>query len=482
MEFEPVIGLEVHAQLLTESKIFCKCSTQFGSEQNKQVCPICLGMPGVLPVLNKKVIDFAIKMGLATNCQISPHSIMARKNYFYPDLPKGYQISQYEEPICKRGYLKIDVNGKLKRIRLNRIHLEEDAGKSVHAEEYVEESETLIDLNRCGVPLLEIVSEPDINSPHEAYLYLNQLRQILQYLGICDGNMEEGSLRCDGNVSIKAVGETKLGISTELKNMNTFHGLEKALEYEVERQKKIIKSGGQIAKETLLWDSSRNMAIPMRSKEMAHDYRYFPEPDLVSIEVAHEWIERIRSTMPEMPMQRKVRFMREYNLPAYDAEVLTDTKSLADYYEACLKYTSNTKELSNWVMSRVLQILKDKKIDINDFSVPPENLASMINFINAGTISRRMAKTVFDKMVETGKNPKIIVEESGLTQVSDSAQIEDMVEQVLQKYPNELEKYLSGKTKIFGFFVGQIMRLSKGKANPKIVNDLLKQKIEEFGS
>ena len=482
MEYEPVIGLEVHAQLLTESKIFCKCSTRFGGEQNKQVCPICLGMPGVLPVINQKAVDFAIRIGLATQCEISFHSIMARKNYFYPDLPKGYQISQYEEPLCKNGHVEIEINGELKKIRLIRIHLEEDAGKSVHAEEYVEQNETLIDLNRCGVPLIEIVSQPDIASPHEAYLYLNQLRQILQYLGICDGNMEEGSLRCDGNVSIKPVGETKLSVSTELKNMNTFHGLEKALEYEIQRQQKIVEGGGHVVKETLLWDSSRNVAISMRAKEMAHDYRYFPEPDLVPLEVGPEWIKKIQSLLPEMPMQRKKRFMTEYNLPAYDAEVLTDTKSLADYYEACLKYTSDTKGLSNWVMSDVLRVLKDKKIEIHEFPVRPKNLADLVNLINDATISSRIAKNVFDRMIETGEEPEIIVQESGLTQLSDTVQIEAMVEQVLQRNPDEVEKYLSGKAKLMSFFVGQVMRLSKGKANPEIVNNILKQKFEKLGT
>ena len=478
MKFETVIGLEVHAQLSTDSKIFCTCSAKFGADQNTHVCPICLAMPGVLPVMNRKAVDFAIKMGLATHCTISQRSIMARKNYFYPDLPKGYQISQYEEPLCKNGFLEVETEGVRKKIRLNRIHLEEDAGKSIHAEEFVGANETLVDLNRCGVPLIEIVSEPDMSSPREAFLYLNQLRQILQYLEICDGNMDQGSLRCDANVSLRPVGETRLGTSTELKNMNTFHGIEKALGHEIKRQERILRDGGRIVKETLLWDAAQSTIVPMRSKELAHDYRYFPDPDLVPIEVDADWVARMRSQMPELPVARTQRFVDEFGLTPHDAEILTDTRPLADYFEACLTHHSDAKLVSNWVMGKILRVLNDRKISINQLPVRPENLARLLVLIQKGTVSDRMAKTVFDQMVETGEVPEAIVQKSGLTQVSDESEIEAMVDRVLDENPKELARYLSGKTKLYAFFVGQVMKLSRGKANPKVVNACLTRKIE----
>ncbi|MDZ7262689.1 MAG: Asp-tRNA(Asn)/Glu-tRNA(Gln) amidotransferase subunit GatB, partial [candidate division KSB1 bacterium] len=431
MQYETIIGLEIHAQLLTESKIFCRCSTKFGAPQNTQVCPVCLGLPGVLPVLNRKAVEFAIKMALATHCQIARRSIFARKNYFYPDLPKGYQISQYEEPLCQGGYVEIELDGQTKRIGIARIHLEEDAGKSVHAEEYVAEDETLVDINRCGVPLLEIVSQPDLRSSKEAYLYLNRIRQILQYLEICDGNMEEGSLRCDANISLRPVGQKEFGVKTELKNMNSFRGVEKALEFEVERQKKILEQGGQVVQETLLWDADHNVALPMRSKEMAHDYRYFPEPDLVPLEIPSSWIEEIQKTLPELPLERHHRFVQQYGLPQYDAEVLTDSRGLADYYEECVKYTKDTKGVSNWMMGEVLRVLKEQKIGIQDFPVKPQYLGEMLNLIGDGTISGKIAKTVFEEMVHTGKPPKVIIQEKGLIQLSDDDEIEKMVKREL---------------------------------------------------
>jgi len=480
MDYEPVIGLEVHAQLSTESKIFCGCSTRFGAPPNQQTCPVCLGMPGVLPVLNKKAVEFALRAGLATNCKIARRCIFARKNYFYPDLPKGYQISQYEQPLCYDGFIEIEIDGKIKRIGLIRIHLEEDAGKSVHAEEWVGPDETLVDLNRCGIPLIEIVSAPDINSPREAYLYLIKLKQILQYLEISDCNMEKGSLRCDANISLRPVGSKELGVKTEVKNMNSFHGVERALECEVERQRKILESGGEIVQETLLWDAKENRVVPMRSKEYAHDYRYFPEPDLVPLEVDESWIEEIRKTLPEMPTARRDRFIRDFGLPRYDAEVLTSSKDLADYYEECLKYSNDPKLVANWVMGEVLRFLKEGKMEIKDFPVRPKNLGELLGLIQDGTISGKIAKTVFEEMVKTGGSPKVIVEKKGLVQVTDREQIGRVVEEVLAANPKEVERYLAGKEKLLGFFIGQVMKATKGKANPKVVNEVLRGKLESL--
>lgn len=480
MKYEPVIGLEVHAQLLTGSKVFCRCSAKFGGDPNSQVCPICLGMPGVLPVLNKQAVEFAIRMGLATNCRIAPYSIFARKNYFYPDLPKGYQISQYEEPLCQDGHVEIELNGQLKRIGIIRIHLEEDAGKSVHAEAYVEENETLVDVNRCGVPLIEIVSKPDIRSPTEAYLYLTRLRQIVQYLEICDGNMEEGSLRCDANISMRPVGTEKLGVKTELKNMNSFRGVEKALEFEINRQIKILESGDHVIQQTLLWDANKNEAVPMRSKEFAHDYRYFPEPDLVPLEVDSTWIEQIKESLPELPLARKKRLKEQYGIPNYDAEVIIETRALADYFEKVAQESGDAKSASNWVMGEVLRVLKENQIDIQDFSVKPAYLGEMIKLINNGTISGKIAKTVFEAMVESGKRPEDIVKEKGLVQISDTSEIEKQVITVLEENPTEVEKYLSGKEQIFGFLVGQVMKATRGKANPKLVNEILHKELNKL--
>jgi len=479
MEYETVIGLEVHAQLSTESKIFCSCSTKFGAAPNTQVCPICLGMPGVLPVLNERAVEYAIKMGLATHCHITPRSIFARKNYFYPDLPKGYQISQYEEPLCENGYVEIEVNGQAKKIGIIRIHLEEDAGKSVHAEEWVAEDETLVDLNRCGVPLIEIVSAPDIRSPREAYLYLSALKQILEYLEISDCNMEEGSLRCDANVSIRPMGSKKFGTRTEVKNMNSFHALEKALEYEVERQKEILRRGGTIVQETLLWNARENRVVPMRSKEEAHDYRYFPEPDLVPLAIDQTWIDRIASSLPELPLARKQRFVQQYHIPAYDAEVLTSSKYLADFYEACVHLYGDAKTVSNWVMGEVLRFLREKKLEIQQSILTPEQLTELLQLIDTGTISASIAKKIFDEMVESGQSPKVIVEKKGLVQVSDKDQLVEIVDQVIAAHPQEVQKYLDGKEGLLGFFVGQVMRASKGKANPKLVNEIVREKLIE---
>jgi len=477
MDYEVVIGLEVHAQLLTDSKVFCGCSTQFGAAPNTQTCPICLGMPGVLPVLNRKALEFIIRMGLATHCEITPFSRFARKNYFYPDLPKGYQISQYELPICSNGYVDIELeDGGSKRVGIIRIHLEEDAGKSIH-DEAIAGEETLVDLNRCGVPLIEIVSQPDLRSPAEAYAYLSRLKQLVTYLDICDGNMEEGSLRCDANVSIRPVGREAFGVKTELKNMNSFRNVERALKFEIERQKAVLNAGGQIFQETLLWDASAGEARAMRSKEEAHDYRYFPEPDLVPLELSREEVERIRKTLPELPLQKRNRFVKEYRIPEYDAAVLTTTKELAAYYEAVTASCRNFKLVSNWVMGEILRVLREDKIDISRFPVPPEELADLLNLIENGTISNNMAKTVFEEMCRSGAKAQEIVAQKGLAQVNDSAEIEAVVREVLAGLPDQIEKYRNGKEKLFGFFVGQVMKATRGKANPKIVNEELRKQL-----
>ncbi len=478
MQYEPVIGLEVHIQLLTESKIFCSCSTKFGARQNSQICPVCLGLPGVLPVLNKKVVEHAIKLALATDSKINKHSVFARKNYFYPDLPKGYQISQFEEPFCEHGRIKLELaGGQEKLIGLTRIHLEEDAGKSMHAEAYVSVDETLVDVNRCGVPLLEIVSDPDLSSPREARAYLTQLRQIVRYLGICDGNMEEGSMRCDANVSVKPIGSEKLGVRTEIKNMNSLSHVEKALEFEIARQISVLQKGGRVDQETLLWNADRNVAEPMRSKEYSHDYRYFPEPDLVPLEVSDEWIGRMAAVMPELPVAKRQRFVQQYSLPEYDAAILTEDRDLAEYFERVAANVTNKKAASNWMLGEVMRTLKENRCGITELKISPAQLADLIQTIEDGTISGKMAKAVFDEMAATGKDAKSIVQEKGLMQISDSQSIEKEVDHILQSCPNELQAYLGGKDKLLGFFVGQVMKATAGKANPQTVNEILRQKL-----
>uniref|UniRef100_A0A7V3E6I1 Aspartyl/glutamyl-tRNA(Asn/Gln) amidotransferase subunit B n=1 Tax=Ignavibacterium album TaxID=591197 RepID=A0A7V3E6I1_9BACT len=476
-KYEAVIGLEVHAQLLTETKAFCSCSTKFGNSPNSNVCPVCLGHPGVLPVLNKKVVEFTVLMGLATNCIINKHSIFARKNYFYPDLPKGYQISQYEEPICENGFIEVVSSDKsVNKIRIKRIHMEEDAGKSIHDQsEY-----TLVDVNRCGVPLIEIVTEPDINSPEEAYQYLAKIKQIVQYLGICDGNMEEGSLRCDANVSVRLKGENKLGTKTEIKNMNSFRNVERALNYEIERQISLIEDGEEIIQQTLLWDADLNEAFPMRSKEEAHDYRYFPDPDLLPVLVDEKWIELISASMPELPETKFKRFLTQYSLPEYDADILTQQKSIADYFEQVCTIAQDFKSASNWIMTDVLGYINEHKIAIEKFPVSAENLGKLINLISNGTISSKIAKEVFSIMLESNHNPEIIVKERNLVQISDEGELVKIIQNVLTKNQNQIEEYLSGKDKVLGFFVGQIMKETKGKANPQLVNQLLKTELEKF--
>ncbi len=475
-KYEAVVGLEVHAQLLTESKAFCGCSTKFGNPPNTNICPVCLGYPGTLPVLNKKVVEFTMLMGMATNCRINRNSIFARKNYFYPDLPKGYQISQYELPMCEEGYIDIiKKDGSEKKIGINRIHMEEDAGKSIHDQDF----ETLVDVNRCGVPLIEIVSQPDIRNAEEAYLYLSKIKQIVKYLGICDGNMEEGSLRCDANISVRIEGEKKLGTKTEVKNMNSFRNVERAINREIERQIDIIEDGGKIVQETLLWNADLNDVMPMRSKEEAHDYRYFPEPDLLPVVISEEWINEISTAMPELPERRKQKLVQEYALPKYDAELLTQEKGLVDYYEEVVSHTTDYKSASNWIMGEVLKTVNEKKIDIKEFPVSAVNLAELINLIKSGTISGKIAKEVFEIMLQGNKNPVQIINEKNLTQISDSDEIEKIVDGILNGHDKEVQEYVSGKDKVIGFFVGQVMRSTKGKANPQLVNNIIKKKLDK---
>ena len=474
MGYELVVGLEVHCQLNTDSKAFCGCSTEFGKPANTNVCPVCLALPGALPVLNRRVVEDAVKLGLATDCTIARQSILARKNYFYPDLPKGYQISQYEEPVCSEGEVLVDTDEGRKSIRLVRIHIEEDAGKSIHNIG----DDTFIDVNRCGVPLLEIVSYPDIRSASEASSYLQKLRQVIKYLGISDGNMEEGSLRCDANVSVRLKGAEEYGTRTEIKNMNSFKNVEKAIEYEAQRHIDILESGGTISQETRLWDADKQETRSMRSKEFAHDYRYFPDPDLVPVQIDDEMLERLKLELPEFPEVRAERFVKEFGIPVYDAGVLTAEREVSDYFEAVVRACSDAKAASNWVMGEVLRMLKERNISVASFSVPPERLGGLISLIGGGTISNTIAKQVFERMLETGDDPGAIVEEEGLAQVSDTAEIEKIVQSVIDANSGQVEQYRSGKTRVFGFFVGQCMKAMKGKANPVVVNEILKQKLE----
>jgi aspartyl-tRNA(Asn)/glutamyl-tRNA(Gln) amidotransferase subunit B len=476
MEYEAVIGLEVHAQLLTKTKIFCSCSTEFGAPPNAHTCPVCLGMPGVLPVLNRKVVDYTIRMALATNCTIARESRFARKNYFYPDLPKGYQISQYELPIAEHGHVFIEVNGERRRIGITRIHMEEDAGKLIHDPH---RPVSAVDFNRTGVPLIEIVSEPDIRTPEEAGTYLRQLRAILQYLEICDGNMEEGSFRCDANASIRPVGTDTFGTRTELKNMNSFKHVENALTYEIERQEGVVEDGRELIQETRLWDEAKGVTVSMRGKEEAHDYRYFPDPDLLPLVIDGEWTEEIRSTLPELPDAKRARFIEAYDIPLYDAQVLTSSRPLADYFEACVEHFPEPKIVSNWVMGSILATLKAENKTIEESPVSPERLAELLRLIDSGVISGKIAKTVFDEMVSSGKPPEAIVQEKGLVQVTDADAITEVVKQVVSDHEKEVSDYRAGKTKLFGFFVGQVMKATRGKANPKIVNEILKKELEE---
>ncbi len=469
MEFEPVIGLEIHVQMDTKTKMFCSCPVEFGAEPNSNVCPVCLGLPGSLPVINRRAVEFAIRAGLALNCQINTKSIFARKNYFYPDLPKGYQISQYEEPIAVNGWL--EVGGK--RIRIRRLHIEEDAGKNIH-----EGSKTLVDLNRAGTPLMEIVTEPDIDSPQLAREFLEKLRNIMRYTGVSRADMEKGQLRCDINLSIRPKGSKEFGTRVEIKNVNSFRFVQKAIEAEMERQIKLVLSGQKVVQETRTFDPSTGLTHPMRSKEEAEDYRYFPDPDLLPLVVPVEWIEEIKRTMPELPEERFQRFVKDYSLDEYSAKVLTDNKELGDFFEDALKhYNKEPKLVANWLLNDLLGNLSEVGKDIEDSPVSPKGLAELVRLIKEGTLSSKLAKEVLKEMVATGKDPNEVVEEKGLKQVSDEGQIRAFIEEVLKENPKEVERYRSGEEKVFGFLVGQVMKKAKGKANPQVVNKLLREML-----
>jgi len=477
MEFEAVIGLEVHAQLTTQSKLFCSCSTKFGAKPNTQICPICTGQPGVLPVINRKAVEYALKLALALGCKINLLSLMARKHYFYPDLPKNYQISQYEIPIAEGGEIEIEVNGEKKRIGLVRIHLEEDAGKLVHDEK---QPYSYVDFNRTGIPLLEIVSKPEIHSPEEAVAYLRTLRSILRYLGICDGNMEEGSLRCDANVSVRPKGSKVFGTKVELKNMNSFKHVERALAYEIRRQIGLLLEGKEVIQETRLYDEATQTTHPMRGKEEAHDYCYFPDPDLIEIQLDEALLERIKSELPELPQAKKERFIRQYGLSSYEAGILTEEKTLADFFEETVKLYPNPKAVSNFVLTEVLRYLNRDNIDITESKLKPQHLAELLELVEKEVISITLAKQqVFPEVYEQGVSPKKVVEEKGLIQESSEETLRAVCEEVLKENPQEVEKYKSGKKGVMGFFVGQVMKKTQGKANPKVVNKILTELLEK---
>ncbi|CAM4478270.1 Asp-tRNA(Asn)/Glu-tRNA(Gln) amidotransferase subunit GatB [Paenibacillus tarimensis] len=475
-KYETVIGLEVHVELHTNSKIFCGCSTAFGAPPNTHTCPVCLGHPGVLPVLNRQAVDYAMKAAMALNCEIATESKFDRKNYFYPDSPKAYQISQYDKPIGEKGWIDIEVNGETKRIGITRLHLEEDAGKLTHVDGGYA---SLVDLNRVGTPLVEIVSEPDIRTPEEAKAYLEKLKAIMQYCEVSDVKMEEGSLRCDANISLRPYGQEKFGTRTELKNMNSFRGVQRGLEYEQWRQAEVLDSGGTVVQETLRWDDAKGVTISMRGKEEAHDYRYFPDPDLVKVFIDDEWKARVRATIPELPDARKARYTSELGLPSYDAGVITSSKKLADFFEESLNYTKDAKAVSNWIMGDLLGYLNANNLDIEDVKITGQGLGEMIGLLEKGTISSKIAKTVFKAMLESGKLPQQIVEEQGLVQISDEGAIKAVVDQIVTNNPQSVEDYKAGKEKAIGFLVGQVMKETKGKANPALVNKLLVERLNQ---
>ncbi len=473
-KLEAVIGLEIHAQMKTDTKIFCGCSTEFGSKPNTQTCPVCTGLPGVLPVLNKKALEFIIKAGLAMNCNIARNSRFARKNYFYPDLPKGYQISQYELPICEYGYVTIESETGEKRIGITRIHMEEDAGKNIHegAHEY-----SFVDLNRTGVPLMEIVTEPEIATSGEAADFMRKLRSILRYLDVCDGNLEQGSLRCDANVSVRPEGSNQLGVKAEIKNINSFRFVERAIEYEIKRQIDLVESGGAVIQETRLWNSVTNTTESMRSKEEAHDYRYFPDPDLVPVMMADEEVERIRQSIPELPDEKRTRFISEYALSEQDADMIVAEKRTSQWFEEAVKLGGKPKVLCNWMTGEFTRLLNDKSIDIDDSKVKPHHLCDLLTLIDKGTISVKIAKTVFEEIFEIGRMAEEIIKDKGLIQISDSEEIEALIDEIISKNPDEVNRFKAGENKLMGFFVGQAMKATKGKANPKVVNEIIGKKL-----
>ncbi|MGC8924972.1 MAG: Asp-tRNA(Asn)/Glu-tRNA(Gln) amidotransferase subunit GatB [Calditerrivibrio sp.] len=473
MRFEPVIGLEVHVQLNTNTKIFCSCPTTFGEEPNTNVCPVCLGMPGVLPVLNEKVVEYTVKAGLALNCKIQERSVFARKNYFYPDLPKNYQISQFELPICLDGFVDIDTDNGVKRIGITRIHMEEDAGKLIHGENLGNPNFSYVDYNRTGTPLIEIVSEPDMRSSEEAKAYLEKLKLILEYTGVSDCSMEKGSLRCDANVSVRPLGQREFGTKVEIKNMNSFKNVQKAIDYEIRRQISEIESGNIIVQETRLWDPDKGITISMRSKEESHDYRYFPDPDLVSVVVTKDMIDSIKKTLPDMPDKVMAMLISDYNLPEYDASVLVSSKELSDFFFETSKLTKNYKAISNWIQTEIMRVMNEKGCSIDEVGISPAHLSELITLVDENVISLKIAKSLFDDILKEKRSPKELVKEKGLVQIADENALEEVVKKVLSASPKEVERYKNGETKLIGFFVGQIMKETKGKANPKIVNELL---------
>ena len=478
-KYEPVIGLEVHVQLLTATKIFCSCSSRFGDPPNTNVCPVCLGLPGALPVLNRKAVEFAVLAAMALNCRITETSIFARKNYFYPDLPKGYQISQYDKPLAKHGFIEIKTNGNTRRIGITRVHLEEDAGKSLH-EGFTDSAEkTAIDLNRSGVPLIEIVSEPDISSPEEAYEYLTLLKEIILYTGVSDCNMEEGSLRCDANISVRPRGQKEFGTKTEVKNVNSFRFIRQALEYEIERQIGVVESGGNVTQETRLYNSNEGKTYGMRSKEQAHDYRYFPEPDLLPLVVDEKWQGEIRRMLPELPEERRLRMVAEYGITEQDAAVLTVSKSLADQFESAARAAKNPKRVANLVQSELMGRLKAKGLGIEQSPISMEGVAMSADLVESGAISGKMLKDLYDLCFERGRDFAVVYDEEGRPEQSrDTSTLEKIIDEVIAANPKQVEQYRGGKKTVMGFFVGEVMKASKGQANPQIVNELLTRKLE----
>jgi aspartyl-tRNA(Asn)/glutamyl-tRNA(Gln) amidotransferase subunit B len=479
-DYEIVIGLEVHAELKTQSKIFCACSTAFGAEPNTQTCPVCAGFPGMLPVLNRQVVELAIKTGLALNSEIPAICKFDRKNYFYPDSPKAYQISQFDLPVCKGGCLDIDVDGHKKRVGITRAHMEEDAGKLVHQGDITTTPFSLVDLNRCGVPLLEIVSEPDMRSAQEARAYLEKLRSMILFAGVSDCKMQEGSLRCDANVSVRPWGQSEFGTRTEIKNLNSFRALERAIEFEAQRQIEAIEDGEKIVQETRTWDEERQHTRSMRSKEEAHDYRYFPEPDLPPVNISREWIEEIRATMPEMPVQAQKRLIEAYGLSVYDAALLTLTPESLDFFDECVKAYPDAKTVSNWMMGELSRLLNQNNQEIGECRLQPLDLVQMLQAMDDGTISGKMAKVVFEEMFASGKSPVVIIKEKGLVQISDAGTLLPVIEDIIKANPKVVEDYKNGKDKAFGFFVGQIMKSTRGQANPALVNQLLKERLDSL--
>lgn len=483
MKEEIVIGLEIHIQLMTKAKMFCHCSTDYiGKEPNTNTCPVCLGLPGSLPVLNKKVLEFAIRTAVAFNCKINQISRFHRKNYFYPDLPKAYQISQFDIPLGVNGYMEISLleSKEKHRIGITRVHIEEDAGKLVHEGNIASSSYSLVDYNRCGIPLAEIVTEPDFCSSEEARIFLVKLRSIVQHLGVCDGNMEEGSMRCDANISLRDAKTGALGTKVEIKNINSFKAVKKALQFEVDRQKRLLAEGEKIVQETRHWDESKNVTVSMRSKEEAHDYRYFPEPDLLPIKVDIKMIDKIRKSLPELPEARRERFIKNYQIPEYDAEILTSSKALGDYYEKTTSLYSSSKVLSNWIMGELMRYLNEEKIEIDESPISPEKLVEMLKLIDKGVISGKMAKDVFEKMFKTGRDASQIVKESGITQITDENELFEVIDNVIKGNPKSVDDFNQGKEKALNFLVGQVMRSTKGRAKPDFVFKAIKQRIKKI--